>query len=42
MGPTIILYVGTHAVFQVSMVSPHTEHSKLLTSRLGAIAPVRR
>jgi hypothetical protein len=42
MGPTIILYVGTNAVFQVSMVSPHTEHWKLLTSPLGAIASVRR
>ncbi len=41
-GPTISLYVGTHAVFQLSMVAPHIEHSKLFISRLGAIASVRR
>lgn len=32
-GPTTRRYVVTHALFQLSNISPHTEHSKLLTSR---------
>ena len=41
-GPTTSLYVGTHAVFQLSNVVPHTVHSKLFTSRDGAMDSVRR
>jgi len=35
-------YVGTHALFQCSNVVPQAEHSKLFTSRDGAIDSVRR
>lgn len=41
MGPAINLKVGTQTVFHDSMVAPQTEHSKLATCRLGAIASVR-
>ena len=30
-------YVGTHALFQCSNVVPQAEHSKLFTSRDGAM-----
>jgi hypothetical protein len=37
-GPAIRRYDGTQAVFQLSMVTPQSEHSKLLIWRVGAIA----
>jgi hypothetical protein len=41
IGPITKRYVGTQAVFQVSIVVPQTEHSKLLICRLDAIDSVR-
>jgi hypothetical protein len=40
-GPATSRYDGTHAVFHVSSVASHLKHSKLFTSRAGAIASVR-
>jgi hypothetical protein len=40
--PTINRYEGTQAEFQLSMVSPHTAHSKLAIWRDLAIDSVRR
>jgi hypothetical protein len=40
-GPATSRKDGTHAVFQVSKVDPHSKHSKLAICRDGAIASTR-
>jgi hypothetical protein len=41
-GVAINRKLGTQAVFQLSSVSPHLTHSKLLICRAGAMDSVRR